>query len=58
MTVVIHEFEVIPEPAQGEQKGQEKTPQEAGPESSTLTPQEVERIVEHQACRLVRVRAY
>lgn len=58
MTVVIHEFEVIPEPAQGEQKGQGKTPQEAEQESSTLPPQEFERIVEHQATRLMRVCAY
>lgn len=58
MTVVIHEFEVIPEPALGEQKGLEKPPQQAEATAATLTPQEVERVVHRQIMRLMRVRTY
>lgn len=58
MTVVIHEFEVVPEPEQGEQKGLEKPPQQAETATSALTPQEVERVICHQAARLLRVRSY
>lgn len=58
MTVVIHEFEVIPEPAPGEQKGLEKPPQQAEATTATLTPQEVERVVHRQIMRLMRVRTY
>lgn len=57
MTVVIHEFEVVPEPAQGEQKSAEK-PQDEATAATALTPQEVERIVHHEMKRLKRVWAY
>jgi hypothetical protein len=58
MTVVIHEFEVVPEPSQGEQKSAEKPQEETATATAALTPQEVERIVHREIKRLKRVCAY